>query len=120
MSTKTVEIVTDSNGSFATDIPCAGQILAIALDIGTLSTPDLAITDKVTGASIFSKTAIASTARWQPKVEANGVDGAALAAAAGPPAVDNVYAAPIAFRGLHIAVTGGGDTVRGTLYIAYA
>jgi len=117
VTTKQVAITTAADGSFSQVITCPGEILAIGLVIGNLSTPDIAITDTLTGAAIFSKAGIAASARFQPRVLGQTSAGVDIAAAAGPPAIDNVYVPPACFRQLSIAVTGAGDTKSGTLYI---
>lgn len=111
--TKTIRLgPTSSGGAFSISVTLPGKVQAIGLAIGTLSTPDVAITDSLTGAAIFSKAGIASSGRWQPKVVANGTDGAALSTAG-----DVAYDAPACLQTLAIAVTGGGDTKTGTLYV---
>lgn len=115
-TTKQVSIVTDGSGAFSATITAPGRVLAVGLVLGTLSTPDIAITDALTGAAIFSKAGIAASGRWNPRVLEQTAAGVDIAAAEGPPVVNNVYGPPAVFRTIAIAVTGAGNTLTGTLY----
>lgn len=119
-ATTKVHIKSAADGSFSHVVHAAGEILAISLVIGTLSTPDVAITDTLTGAAIFTKTGIAATNRWQPKVKVQTTAGVDIVAAAGPPVLQDVYASPVCTKSLSIVVAGAGDTLEGDLYISFA
>lgn len=118
MNIKRVTLTTLADGSLATDVLVQGEILSIGLLIGNLSTPDLAITDKTFGTAILSKAGIAADTQWHPRAKTVGVTAVALAAAAGPPAVDDVYAPIVAFGSVHVTLAGAGATTTGTLLIA--
>jgi hypothetical protein len=119
MSTKVVEVVTDAAGAFSTDISLSGEVMAVGVLVGTLSTPDVTITDKDTGATLFAKAGIASDGKWQPREVAVTTAGVATADTAGPPITMANYVAPFCMRHAHIVVAGAGDTRRGTIFIAY-
>ena len=113
LRTKTIRLgPTSSGGAFSIDVNLPGKVQAVGLAIGNLSTPDVAITDLLTGAGIFAKTGIAASGRWQPKIVAQGTDGDDLDTGG-----DVAYDAPTCFGNLHIVVAGGGDTKSGTLYV---
>jgi hypothetical protein len=119
MATKVVEVVTSAAGAFSTDINAPGEILAVSLLIGTLSTPDIAITDLVTGAGIFTSAGVAASGRWQPRAVNCTVLGVDTADTAGPPVTHVSYGYPVCLGKAHIAVTGAGDAKRGTIYVTY-
>lgn len=119
MNVKQIGIITDTNGDFVVDAHLTGEIIAIGLVIGDLSTPDITVTDTLTGESVFVKTGIAANDTWTPRRLATSAAGVDLAAAAGPPAIDNVYVPTTVFRGVHVVVAGAGSIKSGTLYVAY-
>lgn len=119
MNVKQIGILTDTNGDFVADAKVQGEIIAIALDIGDLSTPDVTVTDSKTSEAIFAKTGIASSDTWNPRKLATTGAGVDLAAAAGPPAIDNVYVPPVCLGTLHVVVAGAGSIKSGTLYVAF-
>jgi hypothetical protein len=108
---------TDGAGAFSVTITAPGRVMAVGLVIGTLETPDITITDALTGAAIFAKTGIAASARWAPRVLEQDSAGVDIAAAAGPPVINNVYGPPSIFRTVTLAVAGGGATKTGTAYL---
>lgn len=105
---------TDGAGAFSVAVAnITGRVAAVAVALGTLSTPDIAVTDTITGDPILTAAGIAADTRYQPKVVASDpADGTALDTAG-----DVAYEAPAVIRGVSIAVTGGGDTKTGTLYL---
>jgi hypothetical protein len=117
VTTKQVAITTDGAGAFTNTITCPGRILAVGLVLGTLETPDVTITDALTGTSVFAKAGIAASGRWHPRVLEQTAAGVDIAAAAGPPVINNVYGPPAVFRTLTVAIAGGGDTKTGTIYL---
>lgn len=112
LRTYQVAIVTDGAGAFAQTITAPGKTVAVGLVIGSLSTPDVTLTDFLTGGAIFAKAGIASSGIWQPKVVAVSVAAAALNTAG-----DVAYDSPACLRSLRVVVAGGGDTKSGTLYV---
>lgn len=118
MNVRQIGIVTDTNGDFVTDVKVQGEVLAIALVIGDLSTPDITITDLLTAESVFVKTGIAASDTWHPRRLVQSAAGVDLAAAAGPPAIANEYGPVVVFRDAHVVVAGAGSIKSGTLYIA--
>lgn len=118
MNVKQIGIVTDTNGDFTTTVKIQGAVVAIALDIGDLSTPDVTVTDALTSEAVFAKTAIATSDTWHPRRLLQSSAGVDLAAAAGPPVLNDQYGPVVVFRNASIVVAGGGSIKSGTLYIA--
>jgi hypothetical protein len=114
MKTKQISLgPTDASGDFSVDVTLQGLVKGIGLVIGTLAnTADLTITDKLTGAAIFSKSNVSANALYQPKAIPVGVTGTALNTAG-----DVAYESPACLRTMHIVVAQGGDTKTGTLYV---
>lgn len=112
LRTYQVALLTDGAGAQSKAITAPGKIVAVGLVIGSLSTPDVTLTDDLTGGAIFAKASIASSGIWQPKVVAVSVAAAALNTAG-----DVAYDSPACLRALRIVVAGGGDTKAGTLYV---
>ncbi len=116
MALKTKQVTigpTDGAGAFSIDVNLPGKVVAVGVVIGTLAnTVDLAITDLITGAAIFSKSNISATALFQPKMVPVSVAAAALNTAG-----DVAYDSPACLRQAHIVLAQGGDTKTGTLYL---
>lgn len=118
MNVKQIGIVTDTNGDFVTDVHIQGEVLAVALVIGDLSTPDVTITDLLTSEAVFAKTGISASDTWHPRRLLQSAAGVDLAAAAGPPVIANEYGPVVVFNHAHVVVAGAGSIKSGTLYIA--
>lgn len=119
MNIKRLVITTLADGTFAGDEHLTGEVIAVGLVLGTSTSLDLTLTDGDTGESVFAKTSITANNTWEPRRLATTAAGVDVAAAAGPPAVDNLYIAQTVFRTLHVAVANGGDRKTVTVYVAY-
>ncbi len=119
MNVRRVHVLTDAAGDFVADVRTPGEILGVALVLGTLSTPDLDVDDTLTGTSILSVTAEAATIAWRPLALEQGADGVDIAAAAGPPLINNVYAPVVCYGSVTVTVAGAGDKLEGDVYIAF-
>lgn len=106
-----IPVVTATDGSFSADVRLYGCVVAVGLRIGTLSTPDVVITDGLTGAAVFSKAGIASDGRWQPQVLLQDDAGVDLS--------PDVFGAPAVTGILRVAITGGGSEKSGSLVILF-
>jgi hypothetical protein len=105
---KRIPVTTATDGSFAQNIHVTGQVAAVFVDIGNLSTPDITLTDLLTGKVVLAKAGLAASDLFQTKaVVQKAADGTDLTA---------VDAVPV-FGTLHVAVAGGGDKVSGTIYV---
>ncbi len=116
MSVKTISIRTAADGSYTYTRQFSGTIRAIEIQIGDLSTPDIAITDDTYSINILTLTGVAASATHRPSAFLEAADGttAALVGTA------MKGATAISIMGvLKIAVTGAGDTKRGTIRILY-
>ncbi len=119
MNVRRVNVTTDASGDFVAIVRTPGEILGVALVLGDLSTPDLDVDDTLTGTSILSVTGEAATIAWRPltlEQDASGVD---IAAAAGPPLINNVYAPVICYGTVTITIAGAGNVTSGVVYIAF-
>lgn len=117
MALKTKQVTlgpTDGSGNFSVNLSnLTGRVAAIAVDIGDLSTPDIAVTDLVTGDAILSVAGVAADTRYQPKIIASDpADGSALDTAG-----DVAFTEPVLIRGAGIAVSGAGAARTGVLYL---
>jgi hypothetical protein len=93
MSSRTVLVRTDGSGDFTYERPFFGSIRAISVDIGDLATPDIEVSDAVSGTTVRTLSALAVDDYWQ----------------AGTPVV--------VFGTLRVVVTGGGATKSGRIRI---
>lgn len=115
MSVKTVFIRTAADGSYTYERNFEGVVYAIEVLIGDLSTPDIDITDGVYSTSLLSVNGLAASAIYQPGKSLTNDAGTALQAGT---SINSD--APTAIMGtLKIAVTGGGDTKKGSVRILY-
>lgn len=105
MSLRTVLVNTDANGDFTYERELFGTIRAISLDIGTLETPDVTVTDGILSTPVLTLTGATTDAVYQPAIEL----------------VDDTNAGTgtfgqIAVMGtLKVVVSGGGATKHGRL-----
>jgi hypothetical protein len=110
LAKQSVPIVTNSSGVASATVRGAMVIRCVDLELGTLSTPDISITDEPTGTVMLSVTGVATDKRYIPAILGTDSSGANVAGAALP--------FPVATR-LQIDVTGGGDTKTGRLVLLY-
>lgn len=119
MNVRRVRITTDGDGAATEDVRVPGEILGIFVDIGDLSTPDVLITDVLSGKTILTLTGLNASTAYRPNALAQTTAGADIAAAAGPPVVNNHYLPVICYGAARIALSGAGTTKTGTVYIAF-
>lgn len=62
MSSTTVLINADANGDFSFERPMFAWVKAVLVDVGTLGTPDITVTDSDYGTSILALTSATSDA----------------------------------------------------------
>lgn len=104
MSSRTCLIRTASDGTYEWNATVYGALKGITIDLGTLETPNIVITDEAAGVTLLTRTALAASAYVQP--------GAAMLDNAGV-AIEGAYGSPVVHGSLRVAVTGGGDTKTG-------
>lgn len=103
---RTIHVLTDGTGAFSQDIAYRGQLIAVQVATGDLSTPDLDITDEPSGTNLLSVNAIAEDTTYYPMVASSDItDGTA----------GDGWQAPAVFGRLTVAVTGGGNAKSGTI-----
>ena len=108
---RSVPIVTAADGTDLTTIrlgPCVLRL--IRFELGTLSTPDITITEEDGGKVLLDVAAVAADTDWIPAVLVQDNAGADIAGAATPvPVLDRIQ----------IATAGGGATLSGRLIFFY-
>lgn len=116
MSVKQISVRTAADGSFTWERSFKHRILGIELILGDLSTPDIDVTDDDYSLTFLSVNGVAADTVWFPSEFLMAADGttAALVGTAMKGA-----AAAVCLGTLKVAITGGGDTKRGTVNILY-
>lgn len=106
-----VPITTLADGSDLSTVRAGGLILrGIRIEVGTLSTPDIAITEEPGAIPILAVAGLAADASYVPLVPGHDEDGAEIAGSA--------VAIPVYGR-LEIATSGGGDTKTGLVRLMF-
>jgi hypothetical protein len=103
---KRINILTDGSGDFTYENVFRGVINAVVINVGDLSTPDIAISDGVYEVSVLDLSGVAADARYQPVVAVQDDSGADIADVYGPPAI---------FGSLKVVVAGGGANKSGSI-----
>lgn len=105
---RAVPLLTDGSGVASATVRAGGcRLLGVSLELGTLDTPNVAITDEPNGTELLSLAAAAADGVFQPMVAASDpADGTALTGA---------FAAPAVFGRIEVAVTGGGASKTGEI-----
>jgi hypothetical protein len=107
MSSRTVYVSTDVDGDFEWTRPMFGVVLGIALELGTLTTPDIAITDDTYERDLLVLTGATTDAVYQPSMVLTDSDGA-----------DTATLAPAVVMGsLKVVVAGGGSLKTGRIHL---
>lgn len=106
-----VPIVTASDGTDQSTVNLGEVLLhAIRLELGTLSTPDITVTEEPIGDTILGVLAQAADKTWYPSVLGTDAAGADIAEAARPyPVYDRIQ----------VAIAGGGNVKTGRLILLY-
>lgn len=108
---KSVPIVTAADGSASVDVRAGGLILrAVRVEVGTLSTPDFAITEQPGNTAILSVAAVAADTTYYPSVLSDNASGVDVVGAGVPIPV---------FDRIQILVSGAGDTKTGRVILLY-
>jgi len=109
--TKSVPINTVADGSDLVTVRLGACVLrAVRVELGTLSTPDIAITEQPGNTSILSVSGVAADGTYYPSVLADNASGVDVVGAAWPvPVLDRIQ----------VAIAGGGDTTSGRLIFLY-
>ena len=106
-----VDVLTDSSGNFTSEEVFRGTVEAIEVKIGTLSTPDIDITDGVYGTSLLSVNGVAANTLYRPGIQLQDDSGAGIVGA---------YASPPIFGTLKVVVTGAGNAKSGTIDLLFS
>lgn len=107
--TQSVPLTTDASGVCVRDVRFgSAQLIAIEVELGSLETPDITITDEPSGRSLLAKTGLAADAHYVMSAQQQKADGTNLTGAFGPPVITGR---------VHVAIAGGGDTKTGRLVL---
>jgi hypothetical protein len=106
-----VPIKTAADGTFTTDVRMYGVIEAIAVRLGSLDTPDITVTDGLTGGAILAVTGVAADARYHPRVKVQ----TSVGADADPVVLDKPAVTGIC----RVAVAGGGNAKSGVVVVLF-
>lgn len=115
-SVRTVTIRTAADGSFTNSRVLRGIIRAITVELGTLSTPDIDVTDDTYSQTFLSVNGVAADTTYYPSTflqAADGTDAALVGTGvkgAGP---------AVCMGALKVVVTGAGDTKVGHIRFLY-
>jgi hypothetical protein len=105
LQVRSVPIVTDGTGVASATVRAGGcKLLAVEIEIGTLTTPDILITDEDSGRELVNKTGLAADAHYTLGVQLQDTDGTDLTGAFGVPVVTGRM--EIAISGAGAAKTG--------------
>jgi hypothetical protein len=106
MGIRRIAVTTDSAGDFTRTVHLYGTLVAVRIQVGDLSTPDVTITDDLREVDVLTVTGVAADTFYQLSAQLQGDDGADLTGAFGPVAI---------WGSLTVTVAGGGDTKSGTI-----
>ena len=111
LAVKSVPIVTDGAGAASVTVRAGGLVLrAVRLELGTLSTPDITLTEEPGSTAILAVTGVAADTTWYPTVLGDNGSGVDVTGAALPiPVYDRIL----------VVVAGGGATTTGRLVLMY-
>lgn len=120
MSVKRIFIRTNGSGAYTYQRPFRGVIHGIEIKIGTLSTPDVAITDDTYSKTILSVTGVAADTRYTPSVNLQTSAGASADVSDESGVNVQALGPAICMGDLKIAVTGAGNGTSGEVVILYS
>jgi hypothetical protein len=110
LAIKSVPIITDGTGAASATVRGVCVVRCIDFELGTLSTPDIDITDDPVGTVMLSVDGVNADTRYVPTILGTDDAGADVAGAALP--------FPVMSR-IQIDITGGGASKAGRLVFLY-
>lgn len=110
MTAKVVSIATDGAGAASLDVRLYGVIHAVALRLGTLSTPDIEILDYLTSTPVVAVAGVAANTIWYPRIAVSEADGTPVA---------DIWDRIAASGSVRINITGGGASKSGEIVLIY-
>lgn len=108
-SIRYLRLTTNSSGAITKSVGVRGQLVAVKFDAGDLSTPDLDITDEPDGTNLLSINSAATAIYYLQAQTADPADGTA----------GDTYVSPVVFGHVEVAITGGGDTKTGYVWLFF-
>lgn len=119
MSVKRIFVRTAADGSFSWERAFVGAIYGIKVEVGTLSTPDIDVTDDDFSKTYLSVDGVAADTMYVPASAQQAAAGTALDVSDESGVAVGSYGPAVCMGTLKVAVTGGGDTKKGTVTILY-
>lgn len=106
---QSVPLNTDNAGAVTRDVRVApGRLHAVVVELGTLETPDITLTDEPAGVTLLGVTGVATDKRYLLVAQAQGSAGTNTSGA---------FVTPSVFGRIHVVVAGGGDTKTGRIVL---
>ena len=107
--TRNLPILTDpSTGAATVRLTTSGNLVGVALVVGTLVNPHISVTDTATATSLLAKVDVAANTVWQPLV---------LACDATATPIVGAYTPPVITGELTVAITAAGNNHRGNVIV---
>ena len=107
--TRNLPILTDgATGAATVHLQTSGKLVGVALLLGTLVSPHIAVTDTATGLSLLAKIDNTENTVWQPLIQACDATGTPIAA---------TYTPPVITGEITVAITAAGNSHRGNVIL---
>lgn len=94
MSSRTVYIRTETDGTYTYDRPTTASIRGVAVELDTLTTPDITISDGVYGDLVLELVGLGADTLYAP----------------------DTFTTPVVMGSLKVEVTGGGSETHGRVH----
>lgn len=101
---------TDSGGDAVAVAPLVGRLVAVDVDLGDLSTPDIDVTDEPAGTSLLSVNGVAADTRYHLATKMQDSTGGDADSDGG-----DVFTAPTVLGQVKVVIAGGGANKTGTV-----
>jgi hypothetical protein len=112
---KTIFVRTDETGAYTWERNFQAEILAIEVQVGDLSTPDIDITDDTYSQTFLSVNGVAADTVYYPSTLLDASTGSDLEVDTGVKSGGHAVCMGV----LKVEVTGGGDTKKGRIVVLY-
>ncbi|MGD0247809.1 MAG: hypothetical protein ABSB75_02035 [Candidatus Limnocylindrales bacterium] len=111
INVRLIQLTTAGAGTGSVSVATSGLVRAIGILKGDLDTPDIAITDGLTGAPVLSVAGVAADTRYQPSVPQQDESGADL------DTDPIIYGPPVITGRMDVAISGAGNYHHGQLVL---
>lgn len=120
MSVKQINVRTNGSGAYTYTRDFKGVIHGISIEIGDLSTPDVDVTDSKYSKTFLSVDGVAADTSYVPSRSLESAAGAALDVSDESGVAVGSFGPAVCMGTLSVAVTGGGASKKGKIYIVYS